>query len=167
MFSPAQLWKKHTGFGSTRSQKVLVSGIGQERKGFPEAPPFGRSPMRKKIPWAELALWVPTLFLVYVFVPQGLSKFSDTSGWARAFRAWHFPDWFRVLVGIAELAAAALLLLPRTAPVGAAIIAVVMLGGMGTHVYWGHPGQVTSEVLPLTLSLLVLFFRLRQRRSLA
>jgi len=110
--------------------------------------------MRKKIPWAELALWVPTLFLVYVFVPQGLSKFSDTSGWARAFQAWHFPVWFRVLVGIAELAAAALLLLPRTAPVGAAIIAVVMLGGMGTHVYWGHPGQVTSEVLPLTLSLL-------------
>jgi putative oxidoreductase len=123
--------------------------------------------MRKKIPWAEIALWVPTLFLVYVFVPQGLSKFSDTSGWARAFRVWHFPVWFRVLVGIAEVAAAALLLVPRTAPVGAGIIAVVMLGGMGTHVYWGHPGQVTSEVLPLALSLLVLFFRLRQRRSLA
>jgi hypothetical protein len=36
---------------------------------------------------------------------------------------------------------------------------------MGTHVYWGRPGQVTSELLPLVLSLIVLCFRLRWRRS--
>jgi len=27
---------------------------------------------------------------------------------------------------------------------------------MGTHVYWHHPEQVTSEVFPLALSLIVL-----------
>jgi hypothetical protein len=36
------------------------------------------------------------------------------------------------------------------------MIALVMLGAMGTHVYWGHPGQVTSELFPLVLSLIVL-----------
>jgi uncharacterized membrane protein YphA (DoxX/SURF4 family) len=110
----------------------------------------------KKVPWADLALWLPTLFLVYVFSSQGVAKFSDTSGWARAFATWHFPVWFRILIGVAECSAAILLLSRRTAPLGAALIALVMLGGMGTHIYWGQPGQVTSEVMPLVLSLIVL-----------
>ena len=64
-----------------------------------------------------------------------------------------------------RIAAAVLVLVPKVAPVGAAMIALVMLGGMGTHVYWGRPGQVTSEVVPLVLSLVVLAGRLRLRRS--
>jgi len=115
----------------------------------------------KKIPWGDVALWVPTLFLVWVFSSQGASKFSNESGWARAFALWHYPVWFRILVGACEVAAAMLLLTRRTAPVGAAMIAIVMLGGMGTHVYWHRPGQVTSEVLPLTLSLILLRGRWR------
>ena len=59
------------------------------------------------------------------------------------------------MIGIMETSAAILLLTRRTAAVGAAIIAVVMLGAMGTHIYWGRPSQVTSEILPLTLSLIV------------
>ncbi len=115
----------------------------------------------KKIPWADLALWIPTLFLVYVFANQGWSKFSDTSGWARAFATWHYPVWFRILIGVMEVSAAVLLLLRRTAPLGAALIATVMLGGMGTHIVRGHPEQVTSEVLPLVLSTVVLLGRRR------
>ena len=103
----------------------------------------------------DLVLWVFSLFLVWVFARQGIAKFSDSSGWAHAFRVWHFPTWFRIAVGVAETAAAALLLSRRTALAGATIIAAVMLGAMGTHVYWGRPSQVTSEVLPLTLSLIV------------
>ena len=115
----------------------------------------------KKIPWGDVALWVVSAFLVYVFVPQGLAKFSDSSGWARAFALWHYPVWFRILIGVCETAAALLLITRRTASIGAALIAVVMLGGMGTHISRGHPEQVTSEVLPLTLSLVVLFGRWR------
>ena len=103
----------------------------------------------------DVALWVFALFLAWVFIRQGTAKFSDTSGWARAFRVWHFPVWFRVLIGVLETTAAVLLLTRRTAFAGAVIIIVVMLGGMGTHVYWGRPGQVTSEILPLLLATLV------------
>ena len=110
---------------------------------------------RRREVMIDVVLWIFALFLVWVFIRQGVAKFSDTSGWARAFRLWHFPDWFRVLVGIAETTAAVLLLTRRTAFAGAVIIVVVMLGAMGTHVYWGRPGQVTSEVLPLLLATLV------------
>jgi uncharacterized membrane protein YphA (DoxX/SURF4 family) len=103
----------------------------------------------------EAVLWLFALFLAWIFIRQGLAKFSDTSGWSNAFRAWHFPVWFRLLIGSLEVAAAALLLTPRTALAGAAIIIVVMLGGMGTHLYWGHPEHMTSEILPLFLASLI------------
>ena len=103
----------------------------------------------------DVVLWLFSLFLAWIFIRQGFAKFSDTSGWAQAFRAWHFPLWFRVLIGVMETSAALLLLTRRTAFAGAIIIIVVMLGAMGTHVYWGHPEQVTSEMLPLLLATLV------------
>lgn len=109
----------------------------------------------------DVALWVFALFLAWVFIRQGTAKFSDTSGWARAFRVWHFPVWFRVLIGVLETTAAVLLLTRRTAFAGAVIIIVVMLGAMSTHVYWGRPGQVTSELLPLLLATLVAIGRRR------
>ena len=115
----------------------------------------------KKIPWADLALWVPTLFLVYVFARQGPDKFNDSGGWARAFAHWHYPVWFRILIGAWETLAALLLLTRRTAPIGAAMIALVMLGGMGTHIVKGPWQHVTSEALPLVLSLIVLRGRWR------
>jgi putative oxidoreductase len=103
----------------------------------------------------DVILWVFALFLAWVFIRQGVSKFSDTSGWARAFRVWHFPVWFRVLIGLIETSAALLLLTRRTAFAGAVMILVVMIGAMGTHFYWGRPGQITSEILPLFLATVV------------
>jgi putative oxidoreductase len=103
----------------------------------------------------DVVLWIFALFLVWVFARQGIAKFSDTSGWARAFEAWHYPVWFRVCVGVAETTAALLLLSRRTASGGAMLIVAVMVGAMATHVRWGHPGQVTSEVLPLLLATIV------------
>lgn len=116
---------------------------------------------RRRQVMIDVLLWIFALFLAWVFIRQGVAKFSDTSGWARAFRVWHFPVWFRVLVGAAETTAAVLLLTRRTAFAGAVIIIAVMLGAMGTHLYWGRPGQVTSEVLPLLLATLVALGRRR------
>lgn len=103
----------------------------------------------------DIVLWVFALFLAWVFLRQGIAKFSDTSGWARAFRVWHFPVWFRILIGVLETSAGLLLLTRRTAFAGAVVIIVVMLGAMGTHIHWGRPSQVTSEVLQLVLATMV------------
>ena len=120
----------------------------------------------------DVVLWVFALFLAWVFLRQGIAKFSDSSGWAKAFRVWHFPVWFRIFIGAAETAAALLLLTRRTAFAGAIIIIVVMLGAMGTHIWWGRPGQVTSEVLPLVLAAILAVgrrksFFLRRQTELA
>lgn len=106
--------------------------------------------------------WLPAILLLLVFIPQGLAKFSDTSGWTTAFRHWGYPDWFRMLIGTLELSAAVLLLLGRTAAFGAIIIIVVMLGAWATHLIFDGGRHMTSEVVPLVLATIVLIVRRRQ-----
>ena len=109
----------------------------------------------------EAVLWIITLFLAWVFLRQGAAKFSDDSGWARAFRVWHYPDWFRILIGAVEISAVLILLIRRIALIGAIMIVIVMLGGMATHLWWGQPRYITSEILPLVLATMVALGRKR------
>jgi uncharacterized membrane protein YphA (DoxX/SURF4 family) len=119
--------------------------------------------MRKHIFTA--ALWLISAFLTWVFVNAGWPKFSDSSGWARAFAHWGFPVWFRILVGLVEVLGGVLLLLPQTAVYAAASLAAVMLGAMGTHVADGDPVAVYHEALPLALLGVVIYLRWRERRA--
>ena len=111
--------------------------------------------------------WLPAILLVLIFVPQGLSKFDDASGWSRAFRTWGYPDWFRVTIGTLEVLAAVLLIAGRTAALGAIVIIVIMLGGMATHLLFEGGRHMTSEVVPLTLATIVLLIRRKQLRRLS
>ena len=108
------------------------------------------------------ARWLPALMLAYVFGTQGFAKFSETSGWATAFRHWGYPDWFRIVIGVLEVAAAACMLYGRTAIFGALMIICVMIGAEATHVLKDGGRHMTSEVVPLTLGTIVLIVRRRQ-----
>lgn len=111
-------------------------------------------------------MWLPAILLILIFARQGWAKFSDTSGWAVAFRHWGYPAWFRVLIGILELGAVVLLALGRTAAYGAIIIIVVMLGAWATHLIFDGGRHMTSEVVPLVLASIVLILRREQLRIL-
>ena len=66
----------------------------------------------------EIAVWILTALLVFMFANAGIRKFPENGGWSGMFRQVGFPDWFRILIGVVETAAAVLLLLrapPRTA----------------------------------------------------
>jgi putative oxidoreductase len=113
-----------------------------------------------------IGLWIPVLLLLFIFLPQGWAKFSDSSGWATAFRHWGYPDWFRIAIGVIELVGVVTLLWPRIAAIGAASLACVMLGGMATHVLKDGGQHLTSEVVPLALATIVLVTRRREARRL-
>ena len=77
---------------------------------------------------------------------------------------WGYPVWFRLLIGALEIGAALMLFWPRTAAYGAAAIIVVMVGGMGTHVFIEHRlSRVTSELLHLIFASFVLAGRWHKR----
>ena len=109
-----------------------------------------------------IGTWLPAILLVLIFVPQGLAKFDDSSGWAKAFRFWGYPDWFRITVGVLELTAVVLLISGRAAALGAITIIVVMLGGMATHLIFEGGRHMTSEIVPLVLATVVLVIRRKQ-----
>ena len=112
----------------------------------------------------EVLLWILAAMLMMVFVRAGWNKFDPSGGWARAFKFWGYPLWFRVLIGVVEIVATLLLVWPRTAAYGAAMIILVMLGGMGTHVFVEHrPSRVTSELLHFMVASIVLIGRWRAR----
>ena len=103
--------------------------------------------------------WIPVVLLTLIFVPAGWAKFSDTSGWAIAFRHWGYPDWFRIVIGIAELTSMALLLVPRFASYGASLFVVVMLGAIYTHATHNESSRLPFILFLLALSLIIAFTR--------
>jgi hypothetical protein len=71
-----------------------------------------------------------------------------------------------VTIGVIELSAVALLLLGRTAAIGASLIIVVMLGAWATHIIFDGGRHMTSEVVPLVLASIVLAVRRKQVSAL-
>jgi putative oxidoreductase len=118
-----------------------------------------REKIRKKRIALRVALWLVVIFLALVCLRSGLTKLPADSFWARDFRRWHYPAWSRYAVACAELAACALLLVPRAAGVGAALFAAVMLGAMFTHATHGEFSRLPFNLLLFALSLVVLFAR--------
>jgi putative oxidoreductase len=107
----------------------------------------------------EVVLWIITLFLALVCLRSGLQKVTGNIFWLRDFHRWGYPDWFRVVVGIAELTSLALLLVPPLASYGASLFAVVMLGAIFTHYTHHETGRLPFNLLLLALSVIVVFAR--------
>jgi uncharacterized membrane protein YphA (DoxX/SURF4 family) len=103
--------------------------------------------------------WLVTLLLAGMSILAGSIKFTQARSWDRAFAHWGYPTWFRPIVGVAEVAAGILVLAPPVAAYGAATMAVVMIGAAGTHLLHGEINRVPSPLVPLVLSLIVLWLR--------
>ena len=108
----------------------------------------------------EAMLWVVTLFLMQAFVPSGYFKLLDNSGWAEAFAGWGYSESFRRAVGVAEIIAGLVILVPRVASYGAALMFMIMVGAIGTHFRFGeYMDAYTSELPSLCFSAALVFAR--------
>jgi uncharacterized membrane protein YphA (DoxX/SURF4 family) len=111
---------------------------------------------------AKAAVWAVTIFLAVVFVLQGSSKFSDTSGWTTSFMRWGYPRWFQLTIGALEIIAGMAVLVPKSAPIGAVIIVLIMVGAMWTHLVVEHtPGSAARALFFAVLASVVFVIRWR------
>ena len=111
----------------------------------------------------EIVLWLITLLLALVCLRSGLMKMPGVPGvefWIRDFARWGYPDWFRVIVGVAELISFILLLVPRVAGYGASIFAVIMLGAIFTHATHGESVRLPFNIVLLVLCVIIILARL-------
>ncbi len=74
----------------------------------------------------SLALGALSLALGLLFIVLGVMKFGHP-GTLEAFARYGLPDWFRLTLGVAEVAGGVLLLLPRTGAYGACLLCVVVI----------------------------------------
>lgn len=107
----------------------------------------------------EIVLWIVALLLALVCLRSGWLKVTGNVSWVRDFRRWGYPDWFRMVVGIAELTSMALILVPRLASYGASLFAVVMLGAIFTHYTYNETNRLPFNLFLLVLSLIIVFTR--------
>jgi uncharacterized membrane protein YphA (DoxX/SURF4 family) len=119
--------------------------------------------MTKKQIAKEIGIWVLTALLVFMFGNAGIRKFPEHGGWAAMFRQVGFADWFRYLIGVVEVAAALLLLVPRTAAYGALAVIAVMIGAIATNVINHMPRGIVAPAVALVVAAIVLTARWRQR----
>ena len=88
-----------------------------------------------------LTRWLPRIAIALVFVTVGSSKFSDPM-WVRLFARIGFGQWFRYFTGVMQIAGGVLVLMPRLALVGIAMLACTMLGAVITWIAFGLPLNV-------------------------
>src|SRR3989440_10292334 len=103
----------------------------------------------------EVALWIIALFLALVCLRSGWLKVTSNIFWVQDFHRWGYPDWFRIVVGIVELASMTFLLVPRFASYGASLFAIVMFGAIFTHATHHEFSRLPFNFLLLGLSLII------------
>jgi uncharacterized membrane protein YphA (DoxX/SURF4 family) len=99
--------------------------------GAPPLPTEGApmTPLRR----ARLAAaWLLGAYLAALYVRMGWGKFESHGFWAASFTHWGYAPWFRVLVGVIEVAGGAALVVPWVASFGALALCAVMVGAAAT-----------------------------------
>src|SRR5688500_12915128 len=105
---------------------------------------------------ATIAIWILSTVLAAFFVMSGYGKLTnmETAGGVKfdeQFVLWGYPAWFRIPVGLAEVAGAIGLMVPRLRFYAAAGLVFLMLGGTMTHL---RVGEYAFAPIPFVLAIL-------------
>lgn len=108
----------------------------------------------------KVCVWTVTIFVGAIFLMTGAGKFLQAAMWQERFASqWGLPGWMASVTGLLEMAGAALILVPRTAVYGGSIIAVVMIGALGTHVMAGELPNIGVTAVLGSLAAFVAWYR--------
>lgn len=104
--------------------------------------------------------WILQGLLALMMLGAGSGKAMGSKMHIEAFTKWRLPQWFRVVTGVVELAAAILLIIgfwnTTAAIIGAAILVTVGIGGVMTHVRVKDPMKDTAPIGIMGLLALIL-----------
>ncbi|MCF6472599.1 DoxX family membrane protein [Nonomuraea sp. MG754425] len=108
-------------------------------------------------------MWVLQIVVAGVFVVAALGKFAGAEPSASTFAAIGLGDWFRILIGVLEVAGVVGLLVPRLAGLAGLALAGLMAGAVLTEAFVSGGGVV----LPLILLVLCLVIAWGRRQNTA
>jgi putative oxidoreductase len=110
--------------------------------------------------------WILLVLLAALFVLVGTAKFGSHNGmWVQMFGTIGIGQWFRVFTGGLEIVCALLLLIPRAAAIGAALLSCTMVGAFIVRVFILR-GPARDDIVPLVYLALLLMVLWRRRQAL-
>ena len=83
----------------------------------------------------NVTLWTLQALAAAAFLMAGATKLAGAEMHVAMFEKIGFGQWFRYFTGSLEVISAVLLLLPKTAGIGAALLAATMVGAVATHLF--------------------------------
>jgi uncharacterized membrane protein YphA (DoxX/SURF4 family) len=107
---------------------------------------------------ANIALWIVQGLLALAFVGAASGKLLGNPDMVGLYEAIGVGQWFRYVTGLLELTGAVLIVVPRTRAYGAALLAVIMVGAVLTHLAILHNAPTAPAVL-LVLAAVVAWAR--------
>ena len=113
----------------------------------------------------NVVAWGLQILLAALFLLVGSAKFgSHSEMWVQMFTAIGIGQWFRIFTGGLEILCAILLLIPRSAAIGAALLSCTMVAAFFIRLFVVR-GPTRDAVTPLVyLVLLVVVLWLRRDR---
>ena len=103
----------------------------------------------------KIGLWVLTVLFAVAFLGAGGSKLAGAAPHPESFARWGFPLWFMYVTGAIEVVSAVLLLVPRTATLGAGLAVGTMVGAVLTHLKAGEASHVGAPIVLLVLAVII------------
>ncbi len=108
----------------------------------------------------SIALWVLQFLIAVLFVAFGWAKLTSRPEMVAEFARYGYPNRFYLLVGAAECLGGVLLVLSRLHSYGAALLMVIMLGALPTHLLHGEfKNAIVPAVLLILLTLIAVVRR--------
>src|ERR1700685_125565 len=96
---------------------------------------------------ANIVLWVRQALLALAFLGAASGKLLGKPEMVALFEAVGIGQWFRYVTGLMELTGALLILVPRTRVFGAALLSMVMVGAVLTHLFILHNAPTAPAAL--------------------
>lgn len=120
--------------------------------------------MKEKV--LKAAGWIVLVVTALFFAMAGGQKLAGSEQMVTTFRELGYADWFRIAVGLLEIACAVLLLVPRTTMAAAAVLGLLMIGAVSAELRLGNGWQVLLPGQWLIVSVLIVAVKLyRKKRS--
>lgn len=111
-----------------------------------------------KSKWIQGIRWTVQILVAATFLAAGGAKLAGDPSMVAIFDHVGIGQWFRYLTGAVEITGAVLILIPKAAIFGAALLVCTMTAAVFTHltVIGGNP---LPAIVLLSLNLLVLWLR--------
>lgn len=101
--------------------------------------------------------WVFVVILALLFLVAGAGKLTGAA--APMFSEWGYPAWFATLIGVAEVAGAIGLLIPKLMRLAVVGLTLIMIGAAYTHISAGEGAAVLRPLIFLVFLWLAFFLR--------